>query len=163
MPIPPMQSRDRYGVTARCDLRLPEIALEYRRQNSLLSNDALSGINVTAWLYRDSSGVERVQVNPNTTKAELREKFPLKNSNANGQEVGLHSEQMAAAWFQSQRSTKVMQIFTERFPCWECSNFLQRHYPGYPWYYYYDRRNWKGDDGEIIRKIAETLRHAYGL
>jgi hypothetical protein len=163
MLIPPNQSRDRYGVTLRCDPRLAEAALEYRRQNSLLSDSALSGINVTAWLYRDASGVEKVQVNPNTTKAELRERFPLKNSNANGQEVGLHSEQLAAVWFHSQRGVKVLQIFTERFPCKECSNFLEQYYPGYSWYYYYDRRNWKGDDGEIIRKIAETLRHAYGL
>jgi hypothetical protein len=163
MPQPPNQSYDRYGVKLRCDLRLPEAALEYRRQNSLLSDSALSKINLTAWLYRDASGVERVQVNPNETKAKLRKDFPLEKSEANGQEVGLHSEQLAAAWFASQRNLTVLQIFTERHPCNECANFLQHYYPGYAWYYYYDRRNWKGDDGEIIRRIAETLRHAYGL
>jgi hypothetical protein len=32
-----------------------------------------------------------------------------------------------------------------------------------PWFYYYDRRSWRGSDGELIKRAAEILKCAYGI
>ena len=83
-------------IEARCDLRLPEAALTFRRQSApvLTSPQYLGAINITAWLYRDKRGVEGIQVNPNTTISELIRQFgPAQTPDA---EVGLHSEMKAA-------------------------------------------------------------------
>src|SRR5437868_2775084 len=60
-----------------CDSRLPKEALEFRMRNSpaLVTPKDLGAINVTVWLYTDEEGVERVQVNPNTTIAQLLHQF----------------------------------------------------------------------------------------
>ncbi len=76
----------------RCDARLPEAALRYRRTANppLITCEALGAINVTAWLYRDRNGVEGIQVNPNITIAELNRVFgPASTPDA---KVGFHSE-----------------------------------------------------------------------
>ncbi|MGH9664564.1 MAG: hypothetical protein ACRD9L_09095, partial [Bryobacteraceae bacterium] len=119
-----------------CDVRLPEAALTFRMSSTprLTTQEYLGSINVTAWLYRDSQGVEKIQVNPNTTIAELIRQFgPADTPDA---EVGIHSEGRAAEWFRTQRDCKVLQIFSERIPCaMMCAPLLRTYYPGVPWYY----------------------------
>lgn len=148
----------------RCDPRLPEAALQYRRVNvpPLTSRDALGAINVTAWLYRDQSGVEGIQVNPNVTIAELKRLFgPASTADA---EVGFHSEGRAAEWFRMRPQLRVLQIFSERIPCaLMCAPMLRHYYPGVPWYYYYDSSSWKGNRGELLKRAGDILKTAYGL
>lgn len=148
----------------RCDPRLPEAALRYRLTANppLTSRDALGAINVTAWLYRDESGAEAIQVNPNTTIAELHRLFgPAATPDA---EVGIHSEGKAAEWFRIRPTLKVIQIFTERIPCAQmCAPLLRHHYPGVPWYYYYDSTSWRGARGERIKRAGDILKTVYGL
>jgi hypothetical protein len=147
-----------------CDPRLPEAALVFRRLNipSLMTLKYLGAINVTAWLYRDKEGVERIQVNPNTTIAELLRQFgPADTPDA---EVGIHSEGKAAEWFRTKPMFEVLQIFSERIPCPKmCAPLLRAYFPGVPWYYYYDRRSWMGPGGKLLKTAAETLKTAYGL
>ncbi|KXJ99217.1 MAG: hypothetical protein UZ17_ACD001002478 [Acidobacteria bacterium OLB17] len=148
----------------RCDPRLPEAALRYRLSAAppLTTPKALGAINVTAWLYRDRRGVEAIQVNPNITIAELARRFgPAATPDA---EVGLHSEGLAAEWFRVRPDLKVLQIFSERVPCFAmCAPMLRRYFPGVPWYYYYDSTSWRGNDGEQLKRAGEILRTAYGL
>lgn len=148
----------------RCDPRLPEAALRYRRTSSppLTTRDALGAINVTAWLYRDRNGVEGIQVNPNVTIAELTRLFgPAASPNA---EVGFHSEGRAAEWFRTRPHLQVLQIFTERIPCREmCGPMLRHYYPGIPWYYYYDSNSWKGNRGELLKRAGDILKTVYCL
>jgi hypothetical protein len=61
----------------RCNPRLPEAALAFRRQQAppLTGLAELGAMNITAWLYRDERGVESIQVNPNITMAQLRQQF----------------------------------------------------------------------------------------
>lgn len=146
-----------------CDVRLPEAALTYRMASTprLTTLDYLGSINVTAWLYLDSQGIERIQVNPNTTIAELIRQFgPADTPDA---EVGFHSEFHAAEWFRTQRGCKILQIFSERIPCARCGPFLRLYYPGVPWYYYFDRRSWRGSNNKLVKNAAEVLKSAYGL
>ncbi len=79
----------------KCDPRLPIEALAYHRTStpSLISQEALGRINVTAWLYVDDGGVTRVKVNPNITLAQIRDEFgraPTRDA-----ETGIHSEGIA--------------------------------------------------------------------
>ena len=150
--------------SARCDPRLPEAALRFRRTAlpPLLSAEALGAINVTAWLYRGADGSERIQVNPNVTIAELKRLFgPAATPEA---EVGFHSEGRAADWFRTRPQLRVLQIFTERVPCpGMCAPMLRHYFPGVPWYYYYDSNSWIGSGGERLKRAGEILKTAYGL
>ena len=148
----------------RCDPRLPEAALRYRRTTipPMTSSDALGAVNVTAWLYRDANGVEGIQVNPNVTIVELKRLFgPATTPDA---EVGFHSEGRAAEWFRSRPQLQVLQIFTERVPCPRmCAPLLRHYYPGVPWYYYYDSNSWRGTGGERLKRAADILKTVYSL
>jgi len=148
----------------RCDPRLPEAALRYRKTTSpaLTTREALGAINVTAWLYKDKSGVEGIQVNPNVTIAELTRLFgPASTPDA---EVGFHSEGRAAEWFRVRPDLQVLQIFSERIPCGQmCAPLLQHYYPGVPWYYYYDSSSWIGNRGERLKRAGDILKTVYGL
>ncbi len=148
--------------STRCDPRLTDAALHYRRINNLLTVSDLGGINVTAWLYRNQQGVEDVKVNPNITIGQLRSTFgPAATPDA---EVGFHSEMMAADWFTKQRGVTILQIFTERYPCKHmCGPMLRNRYPGVPWYFYYRPSSWKNESGQVIAKAAAILKSAYGL
>jgi hypothetical protein len=122
----------------------------------------LAAINVTAWLYQRKNGSVDIQVNPNTTIAELRKKFG--RADTPDAEVGFHSEGKAAEWFRVQPELQVLQIFSERIPCRNmCGPMLEHYFPGVPWFYYYDRRSWIGSRGELVQGVAEALRVAYGL
>jgi hypothetical protein len=151
-------------LEARCDIRLPEAALAFRMRNAppLTSSKYLGAINVTAWLYRDKQGVERIQVNPNTTIAELLMQFgPADTPDA---EVGIHSEGKAAEWFRVRPDLRVLQIFSERIPCAKmCAPMLSHYFRGVPWFYYYDRNSWRGPGGGLVRTAGEALKSAYGL
>ena len=46
-----------------------------RNSPALITPKYLGAINVTAWLYRDKDGGDRVLVNPNTTIGELLQEF----------------------------------------------------------------------------------------
>lgn len=148
----------------RCDPRLPEAALRYRRTANpqLTTREALGAINVTAWLYRDRNGVEGIQVNPNTTIADLTRVFgPAATPDA---EVGIHSEGRAAEWFRLRQDLRVLQIFSERVPCAKmCAPLLRHYYPGVPWYYYYDSGSWVGNRGEMLKRAGDILKTVYGL
>lgn len=159
MPRPPSSYPD---LAPPCDARLPEAACQFRVQNSLTTPASLGAINVTAWLYRDNAGIAGIQVNPNTTIQELIQQFgPADTSDA---EVGIHSEGRAGEWFRLRPQLHVLQIFSERIPCWKmCGPMLRAYFPGVPWYYYYDRRSWIGRDGKLIRRAGEVLKSAYGL
>jgi len=151
-------------MDARCDMRLPEAALVFRRTNvpALTSLKDLSAINVTAWLYRDQQNVERIQVNPNTTIRELMTQFgPADTPDA---EVGIHSEGKAAEWFRVRPELRVLQIFSERIPCAAmCAPLLTHYFRGVPWFYYYDRNSWRGPEGELVRTAGQVLKNAYDL
>jgi hypothetical protein len=161
--MPKVPNSDPVG-SPLCDVRLPEAALTFRMSSTprLTTPEYLGAINVTAWLYRDAQGVERIQVNPNTTIAELIRQFgPAQTPDA---EVGIHSEGRAAEWFRTQRGYQVLQIFSERIPCaMMCAPLLRNYYPSVPWYYYYDRRSWRGSNGKLVKTAAEVLKSAYGL
>jgi len=133
-----------------------------RASPRLTTADYLRAINVTAWLYRDAAGVERIRVSPNIAIAELVAKFgPAATPDA---EVGIHSEVQAAEWFRLNRGCPVLQIFSERIPCHEmCAPMLTNYFPGVPWYYYYDRSKWRGPGGGVVKTVAEVLKMAYGL
>jgi len=150
------------SASPRCDIRLPEAALRFRMAHSLTTPQHLGAINVTAWLYVDRQGVEGIQVNPNTTIAQLVQQFgPADTPDA---EVGIHSEGKAAEWFRTRPEFRVLQIFSERIPCaMMCGPLLRHYFPGVPWYYYYDRRSWRGPGGGLITKAAGVLKSAYGL
>jgi hypothetical protein len=158
--VPSSQPAD----SIRCDPRLPQEALTFRTRNSppLTTPRFLNAINVTAWLYRDSEGTERVQVNPNTTIAELLRQFgPADTPDA---EVGIHSEAKAAEWFRVHPVFQVLQIFSERIPCPKmCAPMLRHYFSGVPWYYYYDRNSWRGPGGRLIKTAGEVLKTAYGV
>jgi hypothetical protein len=149
---------------AKPDMRLPDAALGFRRTSAppLTSLEDLGRINVTAWLYRDPKGVEGIQVNPNTTIAEIKRAFgaaPTRDA-----EVGFHSEGRAAEWFRVRPDLRVVQIFTERAPCaMSCAPLLRHYFPNVPTFYYYDRAAWRGSDGELTKKAGEILKTAYGL
>src|SRR5688572_26045987 len=124
------QPGNKYDTESRGDPRLPQAALEYRRKHALLGRRELNAINVTAWLYEDKGGAQHIQVNPNITIAELRKLHgPAETPDA---ETGFHSEGIAAEWFRLQK-VRVLEIFTERYPCYRCGRILRQHYPGYPW------------------------------
>jgi hypothetical protein len=146
----------------RCDMRLPEAALSFRRMNGLMVPERLGAVNITAWLYRDQRGGDGIHVNPNTPKADLiREHGRAKTWQA---DVGFHSEFHAAEWFRVRPELRVLHIFSERIPCREqCGPFLRHYFPGVPWYYYYDRRSWIGNEGEILKWASAALTTAYGL
>jgi hypothetical protein len=149
----------------RCDMRLPDAALAFRRQNTpaLTSLADLGAMNITAWLYRDDNGREAIQVNPNITMAELRRQFgPPDTPDA---EVGIHSEMQAAEWFRLHPKFRVLQVFTERIPCSTmCAPMLRHYFPSVPYYYYYDRRSWVGDTrGGLVKTAAAALKSAYLL
>jgi hypothetical protein len=156
--VPASQPRN----SPTCDRRLLDEALAFRRSASLTTPSHLAALNITAWLYRDERGEERVQVNPNVTIAELLRKFgPAETRDA---EVGFHSEGKAAEWFRTRPELRVLQIFSERIPCrMMCAPMLQRYFPGVPWYYYYDRQSWTGPDGKPVKTVAEVLKTGYRL
>jgi hypothetical protein len=145
-----------------CDPRLPQAALDYRRKEALTGPAFLSALNVTAWLYRTAAGDTDVQVNPNVPIRDIVAQFgPAATPDA---EIGFHSEFLAAEWFQERPELRVLQIFSERIPCRDrCAEFLRRHYPGVPWYYYYNRASFRGADGRLVARPAEVLASAYGL
>jgi hypothetical protein len=149
----------------RCNPRLPEAALAFRRQQAppLTGLAELGAMNITAWLYRDERGVESIQVNPNITMAQLRQQFgPPDTPDA---EVGIHSEAQAAEWFRTRPRLRVLQIFSERIPCAKmCAPMLRNYFPGGPWYYYYDRRSWfGGSHGGLVKTAAAALKSAYQI
>src|SRR5262245_30999671 len=114
MPKPPSSYPD---YAPRCDARLPHAALDFRlrRAPALTTPKFLGAINITAWLYRDKTGAEGIQVNPNTPIEELIRKFgPAETPDA---EVGFHSEMHAGEWFRVRPQLQVLQIFSERIPC----------------------------------------------
>lgn len=160
----PRTPNSRPVASPRCDPRLPDAALHYRRTANppLTTAQALGAINVTAWLYRDKNGLEGVQINPNVTIAELSKIFgPASTPDA---EIGIHSEGRAAEWFRTRPDLTVLQIFTERVPCPQmCAPLLRRYYPNVPWYYYYDHNSWRGNRGELLKRAGELLKMAYGL
>jgi len=148
-----------------CDTRLPQEALAFRMRNSpaLITPKYLGAINVTAWLYRDKDGVDRVLVNPNTTIGELLQEFgPAATPDA---EVGIHSEGKAAEWFRTRSELRVLQIFSERLPCpMMCAPMLRHYFPGVPWYYYFDRNAWRTGTGRgLVKTAGEVLKSAYQL
>jgi hypothetical protein len=147
----------------KCDPRLTIEALAFRRSvPGLLSPEGLGRINVTAWLYLDDRGVKQVQVNPNITLTQIRAEFgraPTRDA-----ETGIHSEGIAGQFFKDNPRFRVLEIFSERVPCKiMCAPMLRNYFPGVPWFYYYDRNSWRGNDGELIKRAGETLRVAYGL
>ncbi|MBV9157107.1 MAG: hypothetical protein JO097_12665 [Acidobacteriaceae bacterium] len=148
----------------KCDQRLVVEAIAYRRTCNppLLSLEALGKINVTAWLYLDELGVKRVKVNPNITIVQIREEFgraPTRDA-----ETGIHSEGIAAQFFKENQRFRVLQIFSERIPCKKmCAPMLNHYFSGVPWFYYYDRASWHGNEGELIKRAGEALKVAYGL
>lgn len=151
-------------LEARCDLRLPVAALNFRRRSvpPLTSLGHLGAINITAWLYRDKQGVEGIQVNPNTTIAELIRQFGA--AETRDAEVGFHSEMHAAEWFRVRPTLQVLQIFSERIPCSKmCAPMLRTYFPSVPWFYYYDSNSWTGPAGERVKKAGAILKSAYGL
>jgi hypothetical protein len=149
---------------ARCDPRLPQAALAFRRRSAppLTSAQYLGAINITAWLYRDKQGVVGIQVNPNTTIAELIKRFG--RAETPDAEVGFHSEMLAAEWFRVRPDLQVLQIFSERIPCWKmCAPMLRHYFSGAPWFYYYDGSSWRGPAGERVKRAGAILKSAYGL
>ncbi len=148
----------------RCDARLPEAALTFRKRQApaLTSLADLGAMNITAWLYHDERGIESIQVNPNITMAELRRQFgPPETKDA---EVGIHSEAQAAEWFRTRPRLRVLQIFSERIPCpMACAPMLRHYFKGVPWYYYYDRRSWYGGSSGLVKTAAAALKSAYQL
>jgi len=147
----------------KCDLRLPEAALNFRRTQSppLTTLELLSQINITAWLYQDERQKLDIKVNPNTTIAELLKEFgPAETPDA---EVGIHSEAKAAEWFRVRPKYRVLQIFSERIPCPKmCSPMLRTYFPGVPWYYYYDWNTWR-QGSRVLKRPGEILKTVYGL
>jgi len=146
-----------------CNPSLPIKALDYRRsQPGLLSLEGLGKINVTAWLYLDERGALQIKVNPNITIEQIRSEFgraPTPDA-----ETGIHSEGIAAQFFKDHPGYRVQQIFSERIPCRHmCAPMLMNYFKGVPWFYYYDRNSWRGNDGELIKRAGEALRSAYGL
>ena len=145
-----------------CDSRLPAAALAYRRTNGLLSQTDLGALNITAWLYSNKQSVEDVQVNPNVTIAHLKQLYG--SAATPDAELGFHSEAMAAEWFRTRPDLKVLQIFTERYPCSKtCAPLLRHYYPGRAWHYYYRPSSWTNDRGQFIARAAAILKSAYGL
>jgi hypothetical protein len=146
-----------------CDPRLPQAALKFRLEHlpPLTTPRFLGGFNVTAWLYRDKTGTQDIRVDVNTTIEELQRKFgPAETPDA---EVGIHSEAKSAQWFQGKRNLQVLQIFSERIPCWQgCSPMLRKYFAGVPWYYYYKRGSWL-QGGKILKYPADVLKTVYGL
>jgi hypothetical protein len=142
---------------SRADMRLPQAAFKFRADNGLLTPDDLLHLNITAWLYRDQQGVEGIQVNPNTTIAQLRAQFgPADTRDA---EVGIHSEAKAAEFFRARPDLTVLQIFTERTPCAAmCAPLLGNYFSGIPVFYYYDRRSWNG-----TKSASDILQGIYGV
>jgi hypothetical protein len=129
----------------------------------LISLAALGAMNLTAWLYRDETGSESIQLNPNVTIVELRRQFgPPDTPDA---EVGIHSEAQAAEWFRVRPRLRPIQIFSERIPCPKmCAPMLRHYFAGVPWYYYYDRRSWiDGSRGGLVKTAAAALKSAYLL
>ncbi len=149
----------------RCDPRLPLAALDFRRQHAppLLTPEYLGALNITAWLYQDpATRRDGVHVACNVTMKEVIAKFG--HAETPDAELGLHSEGFAAEWFRLNPKLRVLQIFSERIPCAKtCGPLLRHYYPNVPWYYYYDRRSFRGDNGELILHAGEGLRVAYGL
>lgn len=164
MPKVPLK---RPNWSSPCDPRLPQAALAFRLGNSpqLTSLAYLSKLNVTAWLYRDENGDEKVKVNPNITIQEIVKKFG--HAQTPDAEVGIHSEGVAAQWFREQvkrHKYQILQIFSERIPCkMMCAPMLDSYFPGISWYYYYDRNSWYGPTGRVEYRAGEVLRMAYGL
>jgi hypothetical protein len=103
-----------------------------------------------------------VQVNPNVTISQLKQQHgPAATPDA---EVGFHSEAVAAEWFRTRRDLKVLQVFTERYPCAKtCAPLLKDYYPGISWYFYYRSSSWTNDRGQFIARAAAILKSAYGL
>lgn len=127
----------------------------------MLTPDGLGKINVTAWLYLDDRGKRKVQVNPNITLAQIWKEFgraPTRDA-----ETGIHSEGIAAQFFKENPRYRVLQIFSERIPCKHCAPMLRNDFRGVPWFYYYDRNSWRGNGGELIRRVADILKTVYGL
>ena len=144
-----------------CDSRLPEAALEFRREMAWTDEESLGRYNVTAWLYRDAQGHQGVQVNPNEPMRNLRK---AKGHDPDLPNVGFHSEFLAADWFRKQHGLSVLQIFTERAPCRDCGDFLRAWYRNVPgWYYYVDRNILSGDKSSVRHQVASALKHVYGL
>lgn len=146
----------------RCDPRLPQAALDYRRREALTEPAFLGALNVTAWLYRTPAGETGVQVNPNVPIRDIVQQFgPASTPDA---EIGFHSEFMAAEWFRQRPELRVLQIFSERIPCRDrCAEFLRTYFAGVPWYYYYNRSSFRDARGRVAARPAEILASAYEL
>lgn len=150
-------------IGRRCDPLLPTSALDYRRKiRDMLTLDALGRINVTAWLYLDERGQKQVKVNPNITIAQIKAEFG--RASTRDAETGIHSEGIAGQFFKDNPKYRVLEIFSERVPCRiMCAPMLRHYFPGVPWFYYYDRASWRGNDGELIKRAGEILKSAYGV
>lgn len=159
-----LKTPNAYPSYERCDMRLPEEALRFRQTQSpkLTSLRDLGAFNITAWLYIDEKGARQTIVNPNLTIQELKAQFPP--TDEYDAEVGIHSEGRAAEYFRTRPKLRVLQIFTERIPCkTACEPLLRHYFPNVPWFYYYDRKQWRGPGGGLVRTAAQVLRTAYGL
>ena len=124
--------------------------------------EGLGRINVTSWLYVDDRGVRKVKVNPNITLEQIRREFG--RAPTSDAETGIHSEGIAAEFFRTNPRFRVLEIFSERIPCKKmCAPMLTHYFPGVPWFYYYDRNSWRGNNGQVIKWAADALRIAYDL
>ncbi|MDX2149829.1 MAG: hypothetical protein SFV54_03775 [Bryobacteraceae bacterium] len=149
----------------RCDPRLPQAALDFRlKHNPLLTTPEYFGaLNITAWLYTDPKArTQGIHVACNVTIKQVIEAFG--HAETPDADLGLHSEGIAAEWFRLRPHLRVQQIFTERIPCPKtCAPLLRHYYPNVPWYYYYDRRSFVGDNGQLILHAGRGLKTAYGI
>ena len=146
-----------------CDMMLPQKALEKRLEFQLTTDWDLNGFNFTTWLFQDKSGIRDIHFEVNTTKRELQRIFG--RAETPEAETGFHSEEKATQWFLEHPGLQVLQIFSERMPCREkCRSTLRTHFSGVPWYYYYNKEDWKSSrNGKPLKCPAEVLRYKYGL
>ena len=156
--IPSRLITDRYDDERRCDRRLPERALAYRKEHNLLSPADLASYNVTVWWVKNGS-LESWIIERNTRIVDLRNpNAPLPMT-----EVGFHSEMLA---YESLKAlpgfatgqAKVQEIFTERAPCLEmCKPMLATYMKGVPVYYYIPHRVnwWNIPTAEMLRVVYE--------
>src|SRR6185312_5737789 len=129
MPQPKSPKKSSAGAP-NCDPQLPLLALEYRKQRQLMSQD-FSSWNVTVWRLEKQDKPEYISGHNLTTgeaNAILEQKRPEREHDH--KEFGLHAETLLAGTISNRLDVlrgeaRVAQIFTERIPCSECHQFLQ--------------------------------------
>ena len=114
-----------------------------------------SAYNVSVWRLENRGNIEYVTAH-NRTIAELEEAYPRSDPGKvhASEKVGLHAEVLAAETVFKRSDvlrgeTVITQIFTERTPCSECSEFLRgipqsKYVPRY-FYLSYSDRAWQRD------------------